>query len=498
MSTHAEDPHRPLFHLSPPRGRLNDPNGLLVRDGVFHAFFQWAPDFPARRAIGWGHATSRDLLRWEYLPAAIEPTDPYDRNGCYSGSAVPRFDSQNDGAVFLYTGNVKHPDGTREAHQCAFMTDDLVSFRKHPGNPVIADTDRPAGYTADFRDPMVYAFTGGRLRMCIGARRDDAAGAVLLWSATEPTGPWRFDGELHIEGAGPDSTYHLGHMWECPNLFPLRDAATQRLRHVLMLCPQGVDDPAVNPAGRADMCGYIVGDLDIDPETGAGVLRNAAPFRELDLGFEFYAPQIFADRGTTDDALLLAWAGTPAEDDQPTLAAGWVHTMTVARRLTLRGGILYQEPAFEPAALGPVGALQHTELAPAETAEFTPLAGEASFALSTVVELAENATLTIALTSGDETATVEVGRETLAVDRTATGYPLHGRRESPAPGSARRRLVLLHDRSITEVFLDGRWTATLRTFLDPADLRVLLRADGGPVTLTGTTTATFAASIAPV
>ena len=57
------DPDYPLFHVAPPVGRLNDPNGLIEVGGTYHAFFQYTPEHP-RKLVYWGHATSRDLTHW--------------------------------------------------------------------------------------------------------------------------------------------------------------------------------------------------------------------------------------------------------------------------------------------------------------------------------------------------------------------------------------------------------------------------------------------------
>ena len=55
--------HRPAFHFTPERGRLNDPNGLIRLEGaghdLWHVFYQLDPGFPAEpRRTGWGYATS--------------------------------------------------------------------------------------------------------------------------------------------------------------------------------------------------------------------------------------------------------------------------------------------------------------------------------------------------------------------------------------------------------------------------------------------------------
>ena len=84
-----QDPDYPLFHVAPPVGRLNDPNGLIEIGGTYHAFFQYTPEHP-RRLVYWGHATSSDLTRWDYHAPAILPDTHQDANGAYSGTAIRR------------------------------------------------------------------------------------------------------------------------------------------------------------------------------------------------------------------------------------------------------------------------------------------------------------------------------------------------------------------------------------------------------------------------
>lgn len=35
--------YRPQLHFSPPSGWMNDPNGIVYHDGLFHLFFQYNP-----------------------------------------------------------------------------------------------------------------------------------------------------------------------------------------------------------------------------------------------------------------------------------------------------------------------------------------------------------------------------------------------------------------------------------------------------------------------
>ncbi|VTP67259.1 Sucrose-6-phosphate hydrolase [Serratia rubidaea] len=84
----AADPHRPLWHLAPSVGLLNDPNGFIQHNGVYHLFYQWNPLACDHGRKCWGHWQSRDLLHWQHQPVALLPDACYDSHGCYSGSAV--------------------------------------------------------------------------------------------------------------------------------------------------------------------------------------------------------------------------------------------------------------------------------------------------------------------------------------------------------------------------------------------------------------------------
>ena len=64
---------RQRFHIEPPDGWLNDPNGLCQLNGIYHAFFQYSP-FNAEGGVKmWGHYTSKDMIDWEYQGVKLYP-----------------------------------------------------------------------------------------------------------------------------------------------------------------------------------------------------------------------------------------------------------------------------------------------------------------------------------------------------------------------------------------------------------------------------------------
>ncbi|QWW18675.1 glycoside hydrolase family 32 protein [Schaalia sp. 19OD2882] len=476
-STAPTDPDWPVFHVAPPVGRLNDPNGLLVDGDTFHVFYQYTPEHP-RKLVYWGHATSTDLVHWNHHDPAILPDCHQDRNGAYSGTAL----ATEDGVELWYTGNYKDPDtGQREATQCVVTTRDLVHFDKLR-TPVV--TAQPEGYTAHFRDPQVWLDPDSPVdapswRMLLGAQREDLTGAALLYRS-EDRRSWRLEGELTFPDAG-GAFDSFGYMWECPNLVRMRDEATGRTVDVLIFCPQGIA-PQREGFENVFPCVYVVGHLE-----GTRFLGADGTYEELDRGFEFYAPQVFAHRahswGDVDGApapLLIGWAGNAGEDDQPSMASGgWVHALTTPRELHVVGGVLHQRPHLPGLPLQGA-AVEGPEALGGEGASMPVRALEGARAWRVRLHCRfEGAAELVMGVGGDSGLEIRLSADRLQVDRSGTRYPHGGvRTVSLDPGEA-EWVEIVHDRSITEVFLgNGRRVFTLRSFLEGTGSGIDLRSFG--------------------
>ncbi|QHS21837.1 sucrose-6-phosphate hydrolase [Virgibacillus sp. MSP4-1] len=318
----ADDPYRLHYHLMPPVGLLNDPNGFIYFKGKYHIFYQWNPFETAHGAKFWGHYISEDLVHWDSAPAALAPDQWYDKNGCYSGSAVV-----SDGELYLfYTGNVKDEAGNRESYQCVATSQDGIHFEKK--GPVI---HVPAGYTAHFRDPKVFRHENNWY-MVIGAQTEAEEGLVVLYFSEDLLN-WNFLGP--ITGSRQDQLGDFGYMWECPDLFPLGD------KDVLIVSPQGLAPQGIKYQ-NVFQTGYFSGEVDYQ-----NVRYQHGAFTELDRGFDFYAPQ--TTLASDGRRLLFGWMGNSEEGDarQPTHEHEWIHALTLPRELEWKDGRLYQKPVRE-------------------------------------------------------------------------------------------------------------------------------------------------------
>ena len=257
--------YRPAYHFTPPKNWMNDPNGLVYFDGEYHLFYQYNPEGIRWGHMSWGHAVSRDLVRWEHLPVALREEGNV---MIFSGSAV--IDHSNtsgfgvDGRppmVAIYTAH--HTDRPLQNQHIAYSNDRGRTWTKYEGNPVL-----DVGM-ADFRDPKVFWHEpSSRWVMTVALSTEQR---VHLYSSPDLK-EWEFTGEFGPAGATDG-------LWECPDLFPLPDDQGGR-KWVLIV--------NINPGGPAggSGCQYFVGDFDGRTFTAQGQPTAAVPRGELLAGFE--------------------------------------------------------------------------------------------------------------------------------------------------------------------------------------------------------------------
>lgn len=322
----ADGRFRQKFHLMPPTGWLNDPNGLCQYKGVYHAFFQYSP-FNAQGGVKmWGHCTSRDMIDWEYTGVSLYPDQPFDCHGVYSGAALIE-----DGVMYLYyTGNVKldgadydYINSGREANTCLVSSEDGVRFGRK--EVLMRNSDYPSDLTLHVRDPKVWR-EGNFYYMIQGARTKEDVGSALLFRS-EDRRQWSYIGRVRTEKP-------FGYMWECPDYFTVDNIK------ILSASVQGLtggewDERNVYQSGWFEVEGNILGDC------------RLSQYRLWDYGFDYYAPQSFE----TEDGrrIQIAWMGMPdcEEYTNSTLEEGWQHCFTFPREICVQDGRVCQRPVRE-------------------------------------------------------------------------------------------------------------------------------------------------------
>lgn len=217
--TNREKQYRPTYHFSPEWGWMNDPNGMVYKDGEWHLFYQFNPYGSFWGNMHWGHAVSRDLVNWENLGIAIAP----DALGAiFSGSAV--VDKENtagfgkDAIIAMYTS-----DGDNQTQSIAYSLDGGRTFTKYPGNPVIMASDTP-----DFRDPKVFWHEESRQWKVILA-----AGQEVQLYSSDNLKDWTYDSSFGLSYGN-----HNG-VWECPDLVRLPFEGKEKWVLILNINPGG-------------------------------------------------------------------------------------------------------------------------------------------------------------------------------------------------------------------------------------------------------------------
>lgn len=317
---------KPAYHFLPPTDSwLNDPNGLIFWRGQYHLFYQWNPDAPSWGNIHWGHAVSDDLLRWEHLPAALAPSDDFDRSGCWSGCAV-----EHGGRLCLiYTASRNYDPVTDQADiQIRLATsEDGVNFVKHPKPLVEWDWGSTVGGRAlcGFRDPVVWR-EDGVWKMTVGVGLEGQGGAAALYASKDLL-EWEFLGFLAEGDLNSETPIWTGSVWECSQLVPFAGGAA-----LLM---------SVWFKRRGEYTAYLSGRYAHNHLEIVGGTR-------LDWGNSLYAPQAF--QGPGGEWVMFGWLTEKCPADV-LKAQGWAGCISVPRVLSYHDGRLSQRPARQLEAL---------------------------------------------------------------------------------------------------------------------------------------------------
>ena len=279
FDTTNTDYYRPSYHFTPLYGWMNDPNGMVYKDGEYHLYFQYNPYGSKWGNMHWGHAVSKDLVHWEHLDPAIA-RDPVGH--IFSGSSV--VDKKNtagfgkNAIIAIYTNNSVNHD---EVQCIAYSNDNGRTFTKYEGNPVLTPFDG----LKDFRDPKVFWYEKGKCwYMIVSADKE-----MRLYKSKNLK-KWNYVSAFG-KGIGQQPC-----QYECPDFFQLPvNGDKKKMKWVMTM--------NINPGcwfgGSATE--YFVGDFDGKKFT----CPDANEVKWLDWGKDHYATVTFSN---TDDRVLgITW-----------------------------------------------------------------------------------------------------------------------------------------------------------------------------------------------
>lgn len=279
FDTTNTDYYRPSYHFTPLYGWMNDPNGMVYKDGEYHLYFQYNPYGSKWGNMHWGHAVSKDLVHWEHLDPAIA-RDPVGH--IFSGSSV--VDKKNtagfgkNAIIAIYTNNSVNHD---EVQCIAYSNDNGRTFTKYEGNPVLTPFDG----LKDFRDPKVFWYEKGKCwYMIVSADKETRfykSKNLKKWTYVSAFG----------KGLGQQPC-----QYECPDFFQLPvNGDKKKMKWVMTM--------NINPGcwfgGSATE--YFVGDFDGKKFT----CPDADEVKWLDWGKDHYATVTFSNTG--DRVLGITW-----------------------------------------------------------------------------------------------------------------------------------------------------------------------------------------------
>ena len=473
-TTHPDlfmEKHRPQLHFSSPTNWLNDPNGLVWHNGVFHLFYQYNPTGNTWGNMHWGHAVSRNLFDWDVRPIALY-AQPWGVGFMFSGCAVV---DQDNSAGLAQPGDTPlvaiYTNCTTEgiqAQSIAYSADQGETWTQYEGNPVLANPG-----IRDFRDPKVFWHAPSVSWVMTLAVHDH-----VEFYTSKNLRDWRQSFRFARPGGS-----EAGGVWECPDLFALR-APNGETKWILVV--------SVSPenSSRDESIQYFVGDFD-------GVRFEPQHLRNL-----------WLDHGA-DNYAAVSWEGIPAGDGRR-IIIGWMNSwryakevptypwsghMTLPRELALVNGQDGYELATVPAReieqlrvrtidipMAPAGSSKHEKLLGAVLPELLDIElqfawkkGQArAFSVSFENQAGEKAIIS-----------VDIDANLLIVDRTSVGQrvpnpKLAGRFSAPLHSLGELLdLRIVKDRASVEVFADqGRSVISANLFFDSPFDRVVVFGEG--------------------
>ena len=461
---------RPAFHHTPDYGWMNDPNGMVYADSLWHLCYQWNPYGSKWANMTWGHATSRDLIHWERQ----EPTILPDGLGMiFSGSSA--IDHQNsagfgkDAIVTLYTSAA-----ASQMQSLAYSTDGGNTFTKYPGNPVIT-------METEARDPNMFWDEAHQQWVMLLAH---ALEKEMLIYTSPDLKQWTLASRFG-KGMGAQ-----GGVWECPDLFELPvSGSTGNEKKWALVCNLNPGGPFGGSATQ-----YFIGDFDGTTFKADTDTTGTIPTKWMDYGKDHYAAVSWSDAPNNRRTVIGWMSNWQYAAEVPTLQ--YRSANTLPREMGIfkaTDGQYYVSSTPSPELEALRGGLHHQSrrfsLGKADKTISLPTQNDGICEILLDIEARKSQVLTLTLANKAEervVLTYDSDKETLAFDRTQSGI-VNFSQDFPAVTVApthrhdgKLSLRIFVDRSSIEVFeKEGRLAMTNLVFPNSPYTELSLKCSKG-------------------
>ncbi|MBR3088613.1 MAG: GH32 C-terminal domain-containing protein [Prevotella sp.] len=424
---------RPIYHHTPKRGWMNDPNGMFYKDGVWNLYYQYNPYGSMWGNMHWGHSTTTDLIHWKDEGVAIAP-DIW--GTIFSGSCVV----DKETVIAMYTSSRPTPfGGDVQAQSLAFSTDGGQTFTKFEGNPVLTSEEK------DFRDPRPFwneDIKAWNLILAVGQE-------MRIYSSKDLK-EWKYESSF-----GKEYGNHGG-VWECPDLIKIDNKW-------LLICN-------INPGGPfgGSATQYFVGQFD-----GHRFTCESKPnvTKWMDYGKDHYATVSFYN-APENRHVVLAWMSNWQYANQvPTMQFRSANSIPRDLGLFDYQGETYVSVVPSKETLAMRGAKVKV---PTEACEI-------------VVDLKGKTEIVLSNTKGEQvTMTYDASKQTFAMDRTKSGnvgfsedFPCVTK--APTYGKVKQLRIFIDRCSIEAFDSDGKMAMTNLVF--PSEPYNTIKVKGGKATI---------------
>ncbi|AKU79855.1 glycoside hydrolase family 32 protein [Spiroplasma turonicum] len=311
--------YRPKYHIASPNGLVNDPNGLLFKDGVHHIHYQWSPVEPFHGFKHWRYVTTKDFINYKDHGVSMVPDHEKEKYGSFSGSAY----DFGDTVKIYWTGNMEDGKGemSEEIQLVADFKDGKI-INKRVAVPWDGEK-----YTPHARDPKIFEYNNKKyLIFGVRTKHDDLGGLAFY----EMKDYDKFEFVTIFKPSIKGNNY--GNMWECPNLDFVDN------NYLFFISAEGYynSEDKYELNSSRNVVYTLLNKLDLN----SSELNEKFEMKTVDSGYDFYAPQTY---WMNKKLVWYGWFGV-CDVQYPTDEYSWHSMLTIPRELNVENDMLIQKP----------------------------------------------------------------------------------------------------------------------------------------------------------